>query len=277
MKVAVFSDVQGNIAALEVVVADIEKWQPDLVIMNGDLINRGPKNSECLNLFNEKAKQDGWLPIKGNHEEFVLHCASHPPSNEKDAELRCFADWTASQLGDDVHSMNDWPDHLTLHAPDNDTWMHITHGTLAGNRDGISKSVPDEHLDGKIPEDIDLFITAHTHKPLERLYEGQRILNVGSVGSPFDGDIRASYARIEFGNGHWRSDIVRLDYDRERMAQDCVDSGFLEEAGPLAQVIYREWEDAVLLMPFWNRAYRRSVLAGKITLEKAVAEFLDSL
>ncbi|PLY16017.1 MAG: metallophosphoesterase [Sedimenticola sp.] len=277
MKVAVFSDVQGNIAALEVVVADIEKWQPDLVILNGDLINRGPKNRECLRLFNEKADTQGWLPVRGNHEDFVLHCAENRPKSAGEAELRRFADWTTQQLGADVYSMVSWPDHLSLHGPQSDRWLHVTHGTLAGNRDGISPSVPDDHLHGKIPDDIDLFITAHTHKALQRVFENKRILNVGSVGSPFDGDVRASYARLLFSNDHWQSEIIRLEYYREQMARDCIESGFLSEAGPLASVIYREWEQAALLMPFWNRKYRKAVQSGEITLEDAVNEFLQTL
>ncbi|MCG8426231.1 MAG: metallophosphoesterase [Chromatiales bacterium] len=274
MKVAVFSDVQGNIAALEVVIADIEQWRPDLVIMNGDLVNRGPKNLECLKLFNEKAATSGWLPIKGNHEEYVLYCAKNSPQNPQEAALRRFADWTTEQLGDSVYTMQCWPDHLTLSDPSHNKWLHITHGTLAGNRDGISPSVPDEKLHGKLPDDIDLFITAHTHKALQRVFEGKRILNVGSVGSPFDGDPRASYARLTFNRSDWQAEIIRLAYDRQRMTQDCIESGFLDHAGPLARVIYREWEQATLLMPFWNRRYRQAVLDGDISLAEAVEQFL---
>ena len=66
----------------------------------------------------------------------------------------------------------------------------------------------------------------------------------------------------------------RIEYDRERMKQDCLESGFLDEAGPLAKVIYREWEVAELLMPYWNRKYRQAVLDNEITIEEAVDEFL---
>ena len=45
MKIAVFSDVQGNLAAFETVVEHIQAWRPDLVLMNGDLVNRGPSSS----------------------------------------------------------------------------------------------------------------------------------------------------------------------------------------------------------------------------------------
>ena len=39
MKLAVLSDIHGNWPALEAVAADIDAWQPDLVVVNGDVVN----------------------------------------------------------------------------------------------------------------------------------------------------------------------------------------------------------------------------------------------
>ncbi len=49
----------------------IEAWRPDLVIMAGDLINRGPDSLGCLELFDQKRRESGWLPVNGNHEVWV--------------------------------------------------------------------------------------------------------------------------------------------------------------------------------------------------------------
>ena len=92
MRVAIFSDVQANLPAMEEVVEHIEKWRPELVVLNGDLINRGPRNPECLNLFLELQQRVHSVPLRGNHEEYILHCAHHPPTDERDAALRQFAD-----------------------------------------------------------------------------------------------------------------------------------------------------------------------------------------
>lgn len=276
MKVAIFSDVQGVLPALEVVVDDILRWGADLVVLNGDLINRGPLNRECLGLFQRYQASHGWLPIKGNHEEYVLHC-HRPPEDEIEAEMRQFADWTYRQLGEGVEALAAWPDHLTFQGPGTDRWVHVTHGTLAGNRQGISRSVEDARLVGVLPEGVELFVTAHTHKPLQRGYQGIRILNIGSVGSPFDGDVRASYGRLTFDGAGWREEIVRLDYDRERADRDFRNSGFLEQGGPLAKVIYTEWQRAELLMPLWKRQYQEAVRIGRIGLREAVERFLGDL
>ncbi len=74
MKVAVFSDVQANLPAMEAAIEHIEGWQPDLVVMAGDLINRGPDSAGCLALFDRKRREAGWLPVYGNHEVWVQHC-----------------------------------------------------------------------------------------------------------------------------------------------------------------------------------------------------------
>ena len=48
MKIAVLADIHGNLPALEAVAAHVEAWQPDRVIVAGDLVNRGPRPLECL-------------------------------------------------------------------------------------------------------------------------------------------------------------------------------------------------------------------------------------
>jgi predicted phosphodiesterase len=276
MRVAVLSDVQDNLPALETVVAHIQAWQPDLVIMNGDLISRGPSSLACLELFDDLCRREGWLPVKGNHEEYVLHCGTQAPRSALDAAMRRFADWTLAQLGERVALLRDWPDHLCLQGP-GEQWLHATHGSLAGNRDGITASLTDEALAGKVPEDVAMFLVAHTHKPLLRPYKGMRILNVGSAGAPFDGDIRLSYARLEHRNGHWQVEIPRLEYDRERTARDFETSGFLDQGGPLARFIFEEWRRARLMMPLLQKRYLKPLLAAEIGLEAAVAEFLADL
>ena len=269
VKVAVFSDVQGNLPALEVVVEHIQAWDPDLVILNGDLVNRGPNSLDCLKVF-ERLRAGGWLPLRGNHEDYVLHCLAHPPRDEPDAELRRFTDWTARQLADRARLLTGWADHLCFQGHGTEAWVHVTHGTLAGNRDGVSASVPDSHLANRLPSDLDLFVTAHTHKPLLRRYGDMSILNVGSVGSPFDGDARASYGRLELVQGRWRARIVRLDYDRARTERDFRESGFLEEGGALARLIFEEWRRARPLMPEWNRRFRPIVARGHLSPQESV-------
>jgi predicted phosphodiesterase len=276
MKVAVFSDVQGNLPAMEEVIEEIIAWQPDLTVLNGDLINRGPLSLDCLRLFERYRQSHHWLPLKGNHEDYVLDC-QQPAANALEGEMRRFADWTLAQLGEEAERVRHWPDHLTFHAPGGNQWVHITHGSMLGNRLGISARIDDADMAGRVPEDIDLLVTAHTHKVHERIFQDIPILNIGSVGSPFDRDERASYGRLIYSQGAWRSEVRRLAYDRQRAERDFQDSGFLDQGGPLARVIFAEWKRADLLMPLWKGLYLQPVLSGAIELERSVDEFLARL
>lgn len=277
MRVAIFSDVQANLPAMEVAVERILAWHPDLVIMDGDLVNRGPSSLACLDLFDELRRGRGWLPVKGNHETWILRCAREAPRDEIERQMRRFADWTCHQLRDRLAALEGWPDHLCFHGMHDASWVHVTHGTMAGNRFGITASVPDEALRGTLPVDIALFVTAHTHRPLHRELDGVPILNVGSVGSPFDGDPRGSYVLLEEKGGGWTWEIVRFAYDRVRAERDFYDSGFIDEGGPLVRILFEEWRQARLLMPRWRRDFEPAVLAGERELAPAVETFLADL
>ena len=282
MRVVIFSDVQANLPAMQEAVERILKWDPDLVVMAGDLVNRGPKSLECLELFDQLRRTRGWLPVQGNHETYVLRCGAEAPGTPLEAELRRFADWTYAQLRPRIAALTGWPDHLCFHAASAEpaaaqSWVHVTHGTMASNRDGIGPGVPDAALRGKLPPDIALFVTAHTHRPLERVLDGIPILNVGSVGSPFDGDVRGSFARLEWRGGCWQREIVRFTYDRARADRDFLASGFIEEGGALARILYEEWRQARPLMPRWRRDFEAAVLAGERAPGPAVAEFLSQV
>ena len=277
MRVAIFSDVQANLPAMESAVAHIEAWRPDLVVMAGDLVNRGPKSLDCVALFDDLRRDQGWLPVQGNHEAWVLRCGREEPRDALEAQTRRFADWTHEQVRPRLDSLRGWPDHLCFPGEDDDHWVHVTHGTLTSNREGITASVPDERLQGKVPTDVDLFVTAHTHRPLERIVHGTQVLNVGSVGSPFDGDPRGSYARLEWRGGRWHWEILRFAYDRDQADRDFRETGFIDEGGPLARILYHEWRLARLLMPRWRTDYEPAVLAGELDLEAGVRDFLRAV
>lgn len=277
MKVAIFSDVQGNLPAFNAAIDRILAWEPELVVMAGDLINRGPSSLACLERFDTLRRSHGWLPVNGNHETWIQQCGREPPRDALAAEMRRFADWTYQQIAPRLDALVDWPDHLCFHAETEASWVHVTHGTLASNRCGISDRVPDAELRGVLPLDVALFVTAHTHRPLERVLDGLSILNVGSVGSPFDGDPRGSFALLRFERGAWRSEIVRFAYDRQQAARDFDDLGFIEQGGPVARILFEEWKRARPLMSGWRSDFEPAVLAGERELSAAVGAFLATL
>lgn len=274
MKIAVLSDIHGNVPALEAVLEDVARWRPDELIVNGDLINRGPCSLAGLRLLQSSFPRSRFL--RGNHEDFVLSCGdgTHDPEHPT-FDLRRFAHWTHAQLGSAMDEVRRWDNHIDLTALDGGA-LHITHGSRLGSRDGISARTAESDLPAKLGERRDLFITSHTHKPLWRLFEGTLVVNTGSVGAPFDEDHRACYGRFTFDGRRWQAEVVRVAYDYAQTERDFAASGFLEQGGPLTRLMLEELRHARMFVGPWMRRYHDAVKAGEISVERAVNEFLSS-
>jgi hypothetical protein len=182
----------------------------------------------------------------------------------------------------DADALRGWPDHLCFQppgappVPDPDAagWVHVTHGSMQGNRDGIGASTSDEALAaGKLPPETALFVCGHTHRPLLRRLGPTLIVNAGSAGQSFDGDPRGSWARCTWRRGGWQVEIARFAYDRARTRRDFEDSGFLEQ-GSLARLVYLEWERAEGLIAGWRSRWYDAVMADRVELTRSVDEYL---
>lgn len=276
MKIAVLSDIHGNVSALETAVADIDRWQPDMVVVNGDVVNRGPCSPTCLALIQSRQRQDGWHVLRGNHEEYLLYCGRpNAPKSGPEYEISRFAHWTYDQLGaDTVGQFAHWPAVFTWMAPDNSEFR-VTHASMDDNRDGIYPRLTDGQIAAKIGEPPAVYVTSHTHVPMMRQVGSTAVVNIGAVGSPFDSDRRLSYGRFTWQpSAGWRSEIVRLPYDYEQIERDYVTSGFLDEAGPFTQLMLVELRKARGLVFRWASRYQEQLLAGKLSMEASIRDLL---
>ncbi len=276
MKIAVISDIHANLPALEAVLDHLDRWQPDHVVVAGDVVNRGPRPVECLAIVREREQREGWTVLLGNHEEYVLfHTRPDAPRTGPAFEVYRYSYWTYAKL--DAESIA-YLRHLALHtrvtAPDK-SLAFITHASPLGTRDGIYPETPEEELRRKVPPAAAVLSVGHTHRPLIREVAGTLVINAGAVGLPFDRDPRASYAQITWHGGRWHTTIVRVPYDRSRAKQDFYETGFLEEAGPLAQLILVELEEARSQLYQWACRYHDAVLQGHLSMEVSVWRFLE--
>lgn len=270
MKVAVLSDIHGNLPALRAVVADIDAWSPDIVVVGGDIVNRGPMSGACLDLLVERYEKDGWHLLLGNHEEFVLDCGDpDQPMSSPAYERKQFAHFALHQVREKVALLRALPD-IYEHASPLGQWLRIVHASMRSNRDGIYPMTSDDEIRRQVAPAPDVFVTGHTHRPLVRQVDGTLVVNIGSVGSSFDDDRRAGYGRFTWREDQWAAEIVRLDYDYSQLERDYVQSGFLDEGGPLAQLMLVEWRKARGLIHRWATQYEDAVLAGHLSLEESV-------
>ncbi|MEC9404502.1 MAG: metallophosphoesterase family protein, partial [Pseudomonadota bacterium] len=68
MKIAVVSDIHGNVLALEAVLADLKLEAPDLIVNLGDCISGPLWPEETAAILREAA----WPTVRGNHDRIVL-------------------------------------------------------------------------------------------------------------------------------------------------------------------------------------------------------------
>lgn len=276
MKIAILSDIHGNYPALEAVAEDIARWRPDMTVVNGDVVNRGPLSRRCWTFV----RAQDWRLIGGNHEAYVaLWDNPERPWEGRQFDMHRSSFWTYRQLNGAAAALADLPSSLSLHGPDRSE-VRVTHGSMQGNRDGIYPETHDADLRQQIAPAPAVFCTAHTHRPfVRRVGRAQRmsdalVVNSGSVGASFDGDPRACYVRLVWRSGRWRARLVRLRYDRVQTARDFWTSGFLDEGGPLVHIFYHEWRDARPMLNNWFSRYEAAVLQGQIDLEASVRTFL---
>lgn len=275
MKLAIISDAHGNLPALEETLAHVDRWEPDVTVFNGDAVNRGPRARQCWELLRRRSREDGWMMVCGNHEDYVARWAGMEPEQDSPRfEIFRSSFWTFQQLDGLVPELKSLPQQVEVRGPDGSV-VRVTHGTMRGNEDGIYAGTSDEELRQKIAPAPAVFCTGHTHRPLVRTLNGTLVVNAGSAGTAFDGDPRISYAQVVWKHGEWRAKIVRLEYDRARAERDFELTGFRRGGGPLVEIFFQEWLQARPLANRWIAEYESAVLTRQISLRQAVTDFLS--
>ena len=248
-RIAVFADVHANPFALDAVLADIAAQSVDETIVAGDLVGRGPLGHEVV----ARVRETGFACIRGNHEDYLINFRR----GEVDPDWLTSPDWAASRWMAAQLSREDiaWLDALPFdgHAA-TQSELYVCHGSPRSHREGLGPWVEPEVLDAIVAGfDGTLMACAHTHSPFECEHMGRQLVNVGSVGMPFNGDPRAQYAIFSGpgGQGAWQLERRCVAYDRAPLRAAYIDSGFMDQGGATAQLLWREVELArSVLVPF---------------------------
>ncbi len=255
MKVAIIADIHGNVHALEAVLRDIERQHVDRVIVNGDLVNRGPNNVAVM----ERIWNEDFIFTLGNHDDLVRMWIDHDGIPES-----WYSDpfWKGTAVVAETLAESGWLEKLRglpmTHEIriDGAPTVLISHGSPRHYREGYGFYTPDaclEEIAREYPADI--LVGSHTHRTYDRRINGRRFLNTGAVGAPFNRDPRAQYLLLELVDGEWRVEFRGVEYDRDAALAAFEETGFIEK-GDLSAYIFREELKYArpLYDPFWRWA-----------------------
>jgi putative phosphoesterase len=169
MRVAALYDIHGNLPALEAVVAELEA---DAVVVGGDVAS-GPMPLETLELLRSLEQPVHY--VRGNADR-VLDLDGIPEPN-RSARL-----WVAERLSeDDLRFLNDLPLDVVVDG------VRFCHGAPGSDVETITRLTPDERLRTLLAGVREpTVVCGHTHVQFDRVVDGTRVLNAGSVGYPYE-------------------------------------------------------------------------------------------
>ncbi len=213
MRIAVFSDVHGNLAALAAVLEEVRARGPfDQVINAGDLVFGGPRPREVMALLLEEA----YPTVVGNTDEWVAGLAGGPGAT---------VEWTRRLLlPEHLHYLRGLPRSYRVEPPAGPPLV-VVHATPRSTTESIMPDAPPAVLAGALEEARARTLAyGHIHRPYVRAVDRGLVVNVGSVGFPFDGDPRPAWAVFTLRDGRWTAEIARVAYDQEAVARDLLES-----------------------------------------------------
>jgi len=215
MRIVLFSDIHGNVVALEAVLAEIRRQAaPDALFVAGDLVLLGPRPAEALALLRSL---DGARFVKGNTDQYLIDGAD-------DEQEVAFARRQLSE--DDITFVRDLPFEQRLEvAPGHE--LLVVHANPRDLEGQIRPDSSDEMLRPMllgITSEVVAF--GHYHVPFVRYLDDWTLIDVASVGMPRDGDQRAVYAVLDWESGGWRIEHRRVAFDIQAVARDYTAVGF---------------------------------------------------
>lgn len=200
MRLAVLSDIHGNLTALEAVIADLKQMRPDLVVTAGDLVVNGSAPADVLDLVRSLR----WPSIQGNTDEMLFRPdllnelnRLHPERHGLRRMLfQYMAPATTAALGSErVGWLRTLPLQWTsdecavVHAAPDNLW-----------RAPLANATDEELVDTYGSLRKPMVVYGHIHHGFVRSLMSHIVANCGSVSLSYDGDPRASYAIVDEHN-----------------------------------------------------------------------------
>ncbi|HEX9077374.1 MAG TPA: metallophosphoesterase family protein [Anaerolineae bacterium] len=231
MRIAIVSDIHGNLVALDAVLASLERERVDQVVCLGDVVANGPQPAEVL----RKVRDLRWQVVKGNTDDWFLFPPPFDLNAERERRLKDIWGWTQEQLTpSDLDYIRSFPPRIELALVGGRNLL-CYHGSPQSNTDLIWAATPDDDLARMLAGyRASLMAGGHTHEPMLRRFQKVLVMNPGSVGMPFErgntpAESRrppwAEYAIVETLDGELSVTFKRAPVDVQAVVQGARRSG----------------------------------------------------
>jgi putative phosphoesterase len=216
-RLAVLSDVHGNLAALEATLAAIRAEKPDAIMVAGDLVLNGPDPVGVVEAC-RALDAEGACIVSGNTDVAVAdsdYGAAFPWYQDGVPEgIRIAAEWAHDELSEEqLGWLRRLPAERRLRT-DDDTLVLVVHASPGSQTRGFDQALDASViLERATATDARVICVGHTHVPEVRDLGWKVIVNDGSAGYVFDGDPTASWALITVADGDVTTEIRRTPFD----------------------------------------------------------------
>ncbi len=217
-RIAILSDVHGNLVALDACLADLAaQGGSDAIVIAGDLCMDGPRPKKVL----QRLEEVGAQCVRGNTDRYLGAADDTAFDSAETARLA----WTRKQLGEKwLAWLRELP--FSLRIGDEGDELLVVHANPTTDDEHVWPDADDETLERLIGSETAKTIAfGHLHIPYVRHWRGRLLVDVASAGLPKDGDPRACYALFTQRSGGWEVKHRRVAFDVKKVATQLADCG----------------------------------------------------
>ena len=227
-RLALVSDIHGNVSALEAALAEIERAAPDRIVVLGDLVLNGPRPVEAVDRVME-LEAAGAVVIAGNTDIAVAdgdYTAAFPWLDEVPPAHRAAAEWSRELLRDEqLEYLRRLPAERRLAY--GDELVLATHASPGSQTAGLPADLdPAQTVQRVTRTDARVICCGHTHVADVRELGRKLVLNPGSCGYAFDGTPDACWGLLTLEEeAEPEAELHRAAYDPRPVAEEVAERG----------------------------------------------------
>ncbi|MEZ4869827.1 MAG: metallophosphoesterase family protein [Caldilineaceae bacterium] len=266
MRIAILSDIHGNLPAFEAALRHARVHAPDLIAIAGDIVIGAPDSAACWQL----AQSLGAPILRGNHERYLGHFGTEAAdplwSTDRFAPLQ----WAVTQFSTaERHAIADLP--MTLRLP-NTPDLLLVHAAVGSDRVNLPPHTPDAEVAALFPNVTErCIVRGHDHLARTQPWRDKVIVTNGAVGLPMDANPAAQYVLLDATKQGWHIQHQAAAYDLNAAIDRFRATDYVAVTGPMGRLFFRELVTATPhLVPFL-RFYQQ---VADLPLATAVERFL---